>query len=157
MNFKKAFSLLELIFVILIIGILTGIALPLLNQNKNDANLLKAKIDFQMLNSALVLMRYEANLKQNPYNFVLDNAQNSREKERLFYCSKEEILQCNFANCCSYSLLQSPIYSSSKGWMKAGVNHYKFFIHSKKSIDFIYDNTKGILECVNSKFCEEFL
>ncbi|EDP6863617.1 prepilin-type N-terminal cleavage/methylation domain-containing protein, partial [Campylobacter upsaliensis] len=36
MSLKKAFSLLELVFVILIIAILTGIALPFLKQNKEE-------------------------------------------------------------------------------------------------------------------------
>ncbi|EPC1868768.1 type II secretion system protein, partial [Campylobacter coli] len=61
---KKAFTLLELVFVILILGILASLSFSFANQNKNDAKLLKLKIDYEMLNSALSLMRTQTELKQ---------------------------------------------------------------------------------------------
>lgn len=159
MKIKKAFTLLELVFVILIIGILVAICVPFLNQNKNDAKLLKLKADYEMLSSALALMRNEFSLKQLPYfSPTLDNAKIALEKEKLFYCEKSEIAACqNGINCCFYSLLSSPLYSNSKAWIKQGLNHYRFFLSSKESVDFIYNANEGILECLNSKWCKELL
>ena len=75
MKVKKAFTLLELVFVILIIGILALISFPFLNQNKNDAKLLKLKADYQMLQSALASMRNEFSLKQIAhFSPILDSA-----------------------------------------------------------------------------------
>lgn len=142
MSLKKAFSLLELVFVIIIISILTGIALPYLNQNKEEAKLLKLKMDYEMLNSALSLMRNEADLKNLSYINELDKAQILKENESLFYCQN-----------CSFSLLSSPIYSSKTGWIKSGINQYRFFLNPQKSVEFIYEN--GLLKC--TKNCKELL
>ena len=159
MKVKKAFTLLELVFVILIIGILALISFPFLNQNKNDAKLLKLKADYQMLQSALASMRSEFSLKQIAhFSPILGSAKIAFEKEKLFYCEKKEILNCqNGINCCSYSVLSSPLYSHSKAWIKQGFNHYRFFLNSKESVDFIYNANEGILECLHSKWCKELL
>ncbi|EAK3671175.1 type II secretion system protein [Campylobacter upsaliensis] len=142
MSLKKAFSLLELVFVILIIAILTGIALPFLQQNKEEAKLLKLKMDCEMLNSALSLMRNEADLKNLAYINELDQAAILKENETLFYCQN-----------CSFSLLSTPIYSSKMGWIKNGVNQYSFFLNPQKSVEFRYEN--GLLKCL--KNCKELL
>ncbi|KAA6225980.1 prepilin-type N-terminal cleavage/methylation domain-containing protein [Campylobacter sp. LR196d] len=155
---SKAFSLLELVIVIIIIGILVSFAFPLLNKNKEDASILKAKIDYELLNSALALMRHEANLKNLNYNGILDSATTNLEGEKLFYCDSNEISNCNNGlNCCSFSLLQNPIYSSKKAWIKLNSTQYRYFINQKSYIDFSYNANTGLLECLNSILCKEFL
>ncbi|EAJ9098253.1 prepilin-type N-terminal cleavage/methylation domain-containing protein, partial [Campylobacter coli] len=100
---KKAFTLLELVFVILILGILASLSFSFANQNKNDAKLLKLKIDYEMLNSALSLMRTQVELKQiSSFSPNLDEAKNNTQKEKLFYCQTSQN--------CTYSLLHTPIY-----------------------------------------------
>ncbi|XTO84975.1 type II secretion system protein [Campylobacter coli] len=82
---KKAFTLLELVFVILILGILASLSFSFANQNKNDAKLLKLKIDYEMLNSALSLMRTQVELKQiSSFSPNLDEAKINTQKEKLF-------------------------------------------------------------------------
>ncbi|TKX31952.1 type II secretion system protein [Campylobacter estrildidarum] len=145
---KRAFTLLELIFVILILGILASLALTFTGRNKDEAKLLKLKIDYEMLNSALSFMRTQTELKQiNGFILNLDNAKLNTSKEKLFYCVK--------AKECDYSLLDSPIYSDFKSWMKIASNRYRFFLNSKEYIDFFYNSKDGILECINSKYCKD--
>lgn len=146
MRFERAFTLLELVFVVLIIGILVGIALPFLSQNKNEAKFLKFRIEYQMLSSALVLMRNEAAFKRLPHPARLDDARPNREGEALFYCKN-----------CAHSLLSAPIFSHKKGWMKVGENRYKFFLGAGQSVDFFYEAGEGFLRCENSSLCKELL
>jgi general secretion pathway protein G len=40
-NFKKAFTMIELIFVIVILGVLSAVAIPKLMATKDDANMVK--------------------------------------------------------------------------------------------------------------------
>ena len=50
----KAFSLIELTFVIIILGVLLAIATPRLSFNKNDANLLKIKSDLATIQANIL-------------------------------------------------------------------------------------------------------
>lgn len=151
MKLTKAFTLLEMVFVFIILAILASFALPLLSQNKEDAKLLRAKMDYEMLSASLALMRNEIRLRGGVFTSELDEANFMQERQKLFYCLIQESKEC------SYSLLKSPLYSSFKTWIKVGQNHYRFFLNSKENIDFIYKSDEGILECVNSKYCKEFL
>ncbi|MBK2001216.1 prepilin-type N-terminal cleavage/methylation domain-containing protein [Campylobacter sp. 2018MI35] len=142
---KKAFTLLELVFVVLILGILIGISLNFSGKNKDEAKILKLKIDYEMLSSALSLMRTQAELKEIAFIANLDQAKFNTSREKLFYCVDQN----------GYSLLDSPIYSDFNSWMKIAINQYRFFLNSKEYIDFIYHPNDGILECINSKYCKD--
>lgn len=144
---NKAFTLLELVFVILILGILSSLSLSFTHTTKDEAKILKLKMDYEMLSSALALMRSQMKLKDLNFPEILDNAQNNQAKEKLFYCS----------NNCDYSLLDTPIYSDFKSWMKIGKNHYSFTLNAKEKVEFIYDSKEGLLKCLGSSKCKELL
>lgn len=144
---NKAFTLLELVFVILILGILSSLSLSFTHTTKDEAKILKLKMDYEMLSSALALMRSQMKLKDLNFPEILDNAQNNQAKEKLFYCS----------NNCDYSLLDMPIYSDFKSWMKIGKNHYSFTLNAKEKVEFIYDSKEGLLKCLGSSKCKELL
>lgn len=124
---NKAFTLLELVFVILILGILSSLSLSFINTTKDEVKILKLKMDYEMLSSALALMRSQMRLKNLNFPEILDNAQNNQAKEKLFYCS----------NDCDYSLLDIPIYSDFKSWIKIGKNHYRFALNAKEMVELI--------------------
>ncbi|AXP08733.1 prepilin-type N-terminal cleavage/methylation domain-containing protein [Campylobacter hepaticus] len=143
---KKAFTLLELIFVILIIGILTSLSSSFINITKDEVKILKLKTDYEMLNSALTLMRTQMQLKNLDFPSILDHARINHAREKLFYC-----------NDCGYSLLDTPIYSDFKFWMKIDKNHYSFFLNSKESIKFVYDPKEGLFKCLESFRCKDLI
>lgn len=150
MKFIKAFTLLELVFVMIIIGILSTLVFPYVMQEKNEAKWVRLKMDYQMISSALALMRYEAELKHlSHYSLNLDKAMIHKENEKLFYY--------DFAKEEQYSILKNPIISSYKGWMKIGENRYRFYLNSKKFIDFMYDFENGALECIVDERCKDLI
>ncbi|HDZ4937528.1 type II secretion system GspH family protein [Campylobacter jejuni] len=144
---NKAFTLLELVFVILILGILSTLSSSFVNTTKDEAKILKLKMDYEMLSSALALMRSQMKLKNLNFPEILDNAQNNQAKEKLFYCF----------NDCDYSLLDTPIYSDFKSWIKIGKNHYRFTLNSKEMVEFVYDSKEGLLKCLGSSRCKDLI
>ena len=139
---NKAFTLLELVFVILILGILSSLSLSFINTTKDEVKILKL-----MLSSALALMRSQMRLKNLNFPEILDNAQNNQAKEKLFYC----------LNDCDYSLLDAPIYSDFKSWIKIGKNHYRFALNAKEMVEFVYDSKEGLFKCTGSSRCKDLI
>lgn len=153
---KGGFSLIELILALCIIAILASIALPYLRTPKQDASFLKLKADFAMIQSGIAMIKNENFIKNVSVNLsILDEARVNAEKEALFYCTKTQISNCKGSNCCAYSVLSSPLYSSFKGWIKTGFNRYRFYLGAKNSIDFSFDADEGVFECLNSTLCKE--
>ena len=66
---KKAFSMIELIFAIAIIGILAAVALPRLSASRDDALVAAAKLDLKTALSDVIAYnltqgRYSTNIKE---------------------------------------------------------------------------------------------
>ncbi|AJC85111.1 prepilin-type N-terminal cleavage/methylation domain-containing protein [Campylobacter peloridis] len=156
MQYKKAFTLIELVFCIIIIAILASIAYPYFSFNKNDAKIIKLKSEVELINSSLALLRNQFIFNKNlDFPKILDEALINSENQKLFYCSNTQIQNCQGVNCCSYSVLQRPIIASKKSWMKIQNTKYRYFIDAKNYVDFVYNNEKIFLECM-SKNCKDY-
>jgi len=62
-NFKKAFTMIELIFVVVIIGILASIAVPRFGNSKHMADLTNARSDIAAIRSAIISERQSQLIK----------------------------------------------------------------------------------------------
>ncbi|WP_458699641.1 type II secretion system protein [Sulfurospirillum sp. 1307] len=140
---KKAFTMIELVFVIVVLGILAGVALPRLLAPADDARLVKVKSDISSIRSAISLLKnkniLEGNMTNNGYPTALDDASLNTEDEELFD-----------GNDTIGTLLTYPIYSkNSGGWKKTGVNQYSVNV-SNKNVVFTYDSSTGKFDCNTS-------
>ncbi|EAJ5681774.1 type II secretion system protein [Campylobacter lari] len=154
MQIKKAFTLIELIFCMMIIAILSVIAYPYFSFGKNDAKLIQVKSEVELINASLSLLRNQFLFKESKdFPAILDEALINSENQKLFICSHSQ----NHKNTkqCTYSVLDKPIISSKKSWMKIANTQYRFFINSKNYIDFSYNSEKVFLECVSLN-CKDY-
>ena len=64
-NSRRAFTMLELVFVIVVIGILSAIAIPKFALTRNDAEITKARAEVAAMRSAIAIERQKRVLKGN--------------------------------------------------------------------------------------------
>ncbi len=133
---KKAFTMLEVIFVIVILGILSSIAITKLSVTRDDAIIAKGRSQIHSIRSAIALQRSKSMLRGSlSYPSSLDDAALNTEHEELF--------DGNSTN----PLLEYPIYSKSKdGWMKTAANQYSFNVMGT-SVTFTYNSSNGKFDC----------
>jgi len=150
---KRAFSLLEIIVVILLISIISVIAFPKLFLNITNASYVKIQSDVSLIRSAIVYNQNQNIIsgKGEAYTAYLDDAKINVANEKLFIGLNDEVL------------LKYPILSSSNEdkeiskWIKTSKNHYIIFVSKLEFIEFIYDSTKGTFDCdYEEELCQDF-
>jgi len=133
---NKAFSLIELIFVILIIAIISSIAIPKLLNTTSKANIIKCKNDLSIIQNALNNYKINLNMKNktNTLN-TLDDGTYLFEK-----------------------ILQNPILSSSKQWSKKSSTIYTYNFQDNSKVNFIYNKNDLTFLCDKTKdLCKDIL
>ena len=140
---KRAFTIIELIFVIVVLGILAAVALPKFSQALTQADLSQAKSRVTSIRSAIVVYKNKhILLGENPYPDTL-----SSDDDHLFD-----------------KILPNAIQPSSKngGWKRISQNPEKYKFHIPNGfIVFAYDKAKGTFSCdpdasSSAKLCDQF-
>lgn len=123
---KKAFSLLELIIVILIIAIILSFATLKFDTIFYNSNLTKLKSDFALIQNGISnLKRKNILLLEDDKISSLDDAISSKDKERLF------------TKVVDFSIISTDDSLKQKGmWLKKNSTSYEFFLASNKKITF---------------------
>jgi len=152
-NFKNAFTMIELIFVIVILGILASVAFPKFSAISRDANLAQGKATVASIRAAILNERQRSLIKGTAaYPPFLDDA-TTASGENLFD-----------GNSTTVSILQYPIVSSTNqgGWMKTSANGatttYKFYLDTTAGGQetFTYTKSTGLFDCNhNNTNCKE--
>jgi len=134
---KSAFTVIELIFVIVVLGILASIAVPKFTATRDDAIISRARAQVSAIRSA-IMTEHQRGILQGQSNWppLIDDAQDIVD---------EELFDGNSSN----RLLDYPIYSknSQGGWMKLRDNDYQFYVTLTNLVDFNYSTTDRRFDC----------
>ena len=145
--YKKGFTLIELIFTIVIISVLSVVLVQKYGGIINEAKFAQAKATISSVRSAIIMNRRANLLKGNPnYPAILDDATVGDEGEELFDGNS------------SIPMLQYPIYSKNKSgkWMKMATNadknaSYKYIVSDSEYVVFDYTTSDGKFDCNHTK------
>lgn len=141
---KRAFSLFELLIIIVIISLLTLFIIQKADTSINFANKSKIKSEIALIRNSIS--------KQKASNILLN-------KRSLPALDSESIEKDNselFKN-----ILDTPLISTSSSkkeigkWIKTSKNSYKIFINKDESIEFYFENESFICKSAIS-LCKEF-
>ena len=97
-NRRKAFTMIELVFVIVVIGILAAVAIPKLAATRDDAIIAKARTTVASARSALATMRQKRILRGN-FTAIDEDDVGDNFENLLEYSVKS----CNSARCGGWS------------------------------------------------------
>jgi general secretion pathway protein G len=146
-GFKPAFTMIELIFVIVVLGILAAVAIPKLAASRDDAIFVKGKSQISAIRSGIAMQKSKR-LLEGTQPFILpsiDGAAYNADDERLF----------NFGDGNASNVLEYPIFSKQNhdgSWVKTAANKYNFRAENK-NIAFDYNSTTGVFGCGTSADC----
>jgi len=138
---KSAFTMIELVFVIVILGILASIAIPKMNASRDDAKIAKLRSEVSSIRSGIINERQSRMMNGDfAYIATLDGV-----------TGNEGDGQALFANIQDY-----PIYSKQKGgWVKKATpstGKTATYIADKNGLNvvFDYDKSNGTFDCDHS-------
>ena len=149
---KNAFTMIELVFVIVVLGILAVVAIPRMGEYVEDAKIASGKSAVSSIRSAIINERQNNLIKGNSnYPGILDDATTAEGQEL-------------FDGNTTISILTYPIYSknSGGGWMKidtVGTNtaSYEYYISNARQVTFNYTNSDGKFDCIHGTDTQEKL
>ena len=140
---KKAFTMIELVFVIVILGILASVAVSKMSVTRDDALITKGKSQVSAIRSAITLMRSKNMMRGmtgggNPIHLDALSTATSSDGENLFDYDSN-------ASDSTKKILDYPIRAKSKdGWRKVAADKYTFNV-TNLDINFTYN--AGSFDC----------
>jgi len=142
---RFAFTMIELVFVIVVLGILAAVAIPRFSGYIEDANTARAKSLVSALRTAIMNERQKNIMKGvSSYPQLLDDAGTGDD---------EELFDGNG----TIHILQYPIYSGSNAgeWKKTTNNSgttikYNYKIRTGETVTFTYTKETGTFDCNHS-------
>ena len=150
---KKAFTMIELVFVIVILGVLASVAISKMAVTRDDAIISKGRSEVAAIRNAISLTRNTNILmgKGASYPNRLDHLSGTTSSDG------DPLFDKNSTGADAVKLLDYPIYAKSKGgWRKVASNKYAFNATSV-DVNFSYNPTNGNFDCDDHtiKLCKD--
>lgn len=142
---RSAFTMIELVFVIVVLGILAGVAIPKLVVTRDDAMLVKGKAQVSAIRSGIALQKSKRMLEGTiPFiPIALDNVAG-----RLF----------NYNDGNTSNILEYPIFAEANrdgAWVKTNAeNTYEFRVMGVAHT-FFYNKATGTFNCTAGTYCDD--
>ena len=134
---RKSFSLLEIIFTITIIAVVTTIAIPKLFFNVNTATTTKLKADIALIRNGI----------------------NSYKEKQIISNTTISLDSLDTNNNLFSKILKFPIMAQenkSGSWSKISLNNYKAWIVSDEYVEFVYSPNDFSFNCnIDEDYCEQ--
>jgi len=136
---KKAFTMIELVFVIVILGILSSIAISKMSVTRDDAMITKGRSQVAAIRNAIALVK----------------SQNMMEGKATLYPSKLDNLATTTATTGNLfdtdgtnTILDYPVYAKDENghWKKTAADKYVYKVMNTDVV-FRYDNATGSFDC----------
>ncbi len=151
---RNAFTMIELVFVIVVLGILSAIAVPKLAATRGDAEIAKIRSDVSSIRSAIISERQGRLLKgDTSYISSLDAGVSSNTDGVALFDTNG-----------SSTLLTYPIYTKKESnnkptsghWLKINTNSYRVNANGT-FVDFNYTSADGKFDCGTGSDCISLL
>lgn len=149
--------MIELIFVIVVLGILAAVAIPRMTSAIDDANIGKAKSDVAALRSAIASER-QARFLQGTAGYI-----SALDHQGTTPGDGVTIFDDNDTNASNGKLLTYGVVTGSNEgqWKKVGANTYTFK-STEATTTFTYNSTTGIFTCTpgtdaNGTLCKRII
>lgn len=154
---KKAFTMIELIFVIIILGILATIAIPKFAGVSEQAIISNGHSDVMAIRTAISTER-QKRLMQGSSSYISSLDKNSSVAgslpagSKIFDSNNTDGNPAHGGTILTYAITTK---DTDGGWMRTATNTYKYKV-SGVSNTFTYDPSTGIFDCTGGEqFCPQ--
>lgn len=147
----RAFTMIELVFVIVVIGILSAIAIPKLAVTRDDAILVKGKSQVAAIRSGIAMQKSKA-LLQGDNTGLYNNHFRLKKLDSITIYNHSDDKLFYFGDGNTSNVLNYPIYSKKNhdgSWVKTAANKYVLIL-SDGNVSFDYNTTTGVFDCNQS-------